>query len=160
LEAAATQGGFADDDLRIREKRELDLSTRAIAESLKRRDPWPTLLRGHLLAPQLPPPSSFHVLKPRRPQIQVTKITKLQVPETSSDISISGPNLLFFIGLSQICTLPTLTLIINYFKKISNFFPQIIFQRSKFCEGKYLKFFFLKFSIFETDMESSKFIQQ
>ncbi len=97
LEAAARQGGFADDDLRIREKRELDLSARAIAESLKRRDPWPTLLRGHLLAPQLPPPFSFHVLKPRRPQIQVTKITKIQVPKTSPDISISGPNLLFFL---------------------------------------------------------------
>jgi hypothetical protein len=39
LEAAATQGGFADDDLRIREKRELDLSARAIAESFKSRNP-------------------------------------------------------------------------------------------------------------------------
>jgi hypothetical protein len=65
-----------------------------------------------LLRPQ--PPSSFHVLKPRRPQIQVTNTTNLQVPKTSSDISISGPNLLFFLGLSQTCTLPTVTLIILF----------------------------------------------
>ncbi len=39
LEAAATKGGFADDDLRIREKRELDISARAIAESSKSRNP-------------------------------------------------------------------------------------------------------------------------
>ncbi len=80
----------SDEDLRIREKRELDLNARAITESLKRRNPWPTLpfTSSRTLARSSGPtcPTSFLI---PRPEIATSSSSGV----AARTVAIAGPAL-------------------------------------------------------------------